>query len=78
MLLKSVVENPDNQYPITGLHGAAPAWVSSPPEEGLTTIPQKGFEIFGITFDTTASWLNAVKENEMGWVHVGPAERTST
>lgn len=40
-------------------------------KEAYITYSPKGFEILGVSLDQDRdSWINAVKENEMNWIHV--------
>lgn len=74
--LKSVIENPANKYTLVDF------WASwCPPCMGevpylvktYAAFHDKGFEIYGISFDRPGkreNWLGAIEKNQMNWIHV--------
>ena len=72
--LKSVVENPANKYILLDFWASwcGPCMGEVPYlKQTYDEFHKKGFEIFGYSYDNNRdSWLNAVKENQMSWIHV--------
>ena len=72
--LKSVVENPANKYVLLDFWASwcGPCMGEVPYlKQTYDEFHKKGFEIFGYSYDNNRdSWLNAVKENQMNWIHV--------
>ena len=72
--LKSVVENPANKYILLDFWASwcGPCMGEVPYlKQTYDEFHKKGFEIFGYSYDNNRdSWLNAVKENQMNWIHV--------
>ena len=72
--LKSVVENPANKYVLLDFWASwcGPCMAEVPHlKKTYGEFHKKGFEIFGVSFDRNREkWLDAVKENDMKWIHV--------
>lgn len=72
--LKSVVENKANKYVLLDFWASwcGPCMGELPYLKATyDKYHKKGFEIYGVSFDKDRdAWLKAVKDNDMGWVHV--------
>lgn len=74
--LKSVIENPANKYTLLDFWASwcGPCMGEVPHlKKTYDEFHAKGFEIYGVSFDKDReSWLAAVKDNGMNWLHVSP------
>ena len=72
--LKSVVENPENKYVLLDFWASwcGPCMGEVPHlKKTYEEFHKKGFEIFGVSFDSKAEdWTEAVEKNGMDWIHV--------
>ena len=72
--LKSVVENPANKYVLLDFWASwcGPCMGEVPHlKKTYEEFHKKGFEIFGVSFDSKAKdWTEAVEKNGMDWIHV--------
>lgn len=79
---KSVVENPANKYILLDFWASwcGPCMGEVPYlKQTYDEFHKKGFEIFGYSYDNNRdSWLNAVKENQMNWIHVSSLDGFET
>ncbi len=77
--LKSVVENPANKYVLLDFWASwcGPCMGEVPHlKKTYEAFHDKGFEIYGISFDKDREkWLAAIENNKMDWVHVSELNR---
>lgn len=74
LTLKSVVENKKNKYVLIDFWASwcGPCMREVPYlVEAYKTYHNKGFEIYGVSFDRAREpWLKAIEEKELDWLHV--------
>ena len=72
--LKSVIDNPANKYTLVDFWASwcGPCMGEVPHlKKTYEEFHKKGFEIFGVSFDSKAEdWTEAVEKNGMDWIHV--------
>ena len=74
--LKSVIENPANKYTLVDFWASwCPPCMGEVPYLVKTygAFHDKGFEIYGISFDRPGkrdNWVGAIEKNGMNWIHV--------
>ena len=77
--LKSVIENPANKYTLVDFRASwcGPCMGEVPHlKKTYEAFHDKGFEIYGISFDKDRdNWLAAIEKNGMNWIHVSELNR---